>query len=204
MTTNYPAYNQKPLTSDDFINLSEPPRPKDTPNISEFTTPEGTWIYDGNNPGRPRPLQRRRSTNYTDALNLREMGKTNKPVQTTSNNSYEENKHYYTPAYSHGPSHDHDRHHRDHWQDYEVQSSSTIDMGDHVQHQHGRHGNQGEANPSHLFKSNYLEENDRNASLPLNQDSETQRKPELFRRRSSFEYEDFKKDIYDRLKFFEK
>ncbi|CAL9731766.1 inhibitor of glycogen debranching 1 [Monosporozyma unispora] len=210
MTTNYQVFNRK-VTSDDFINLSEPPRPKDSPSISEFTTPEGTWRYDNRV---PRPLHRRRSTNYIDALNLREMGKSNKSQM----NTYEENKHY-TPQYGH----DHGyptqkmeyqdtKHDLQHWEDYTVNSASTIDMGDHVQHQgdNSRRNICVPASPPQLFKSDYLDENDRNASLPCNDANKgyttegvAYPKPNIFRRRSSFEYEDFKKDIYDRLKFFE-
>lgn len=202
------------MTSDDFINLSTPPRPKDSPSMSEFTTPDGSWNQQ--DPRRPHPLQRRASTNYTDALNIREMGKQNRN-QLDHPNSYEENRHY-TPAYGHDHGYPTKRmefqdikHDRQHWKDYVTQSSSTVDMGDHVQHQSNRHNTQVPEVPPQLNKSDYLDENDRNASLPSNDNNNNKAyttqgrysKPQLFRRRSSFEYEDFKKDIYDRLRFFD-
>lgn len=204
MTTNYPVFN-KQMASDDFINLSEPPRPKDSPSISEFATPGGTFRSDNRV---PRPLQRRTSTNYIDALNLKEMDKPNK----YQINTYEENKHY-TPTYGHDyPSMTqditHDAQLSQHLQDYAINSSSTVDMGDHVQHQHSTRV---PAAPPQLYgKCDYLEENDRNAILSSKETNKgytteaTDSKPNLYRRRSSFEYEDFKKDIYDKLKFFER
>lgn len=203
-TTNLPVFN-KQVVSDDFINLSEPPRPKDSPNVSEFATPRGTLKNDNRV---PRTLHRRTSTNYVDALNLKEMDKPN----VYQVNTYEENKHY-TPTYGHNPSSTtpvttHNPQYSQQLQGYSINSTSTIDMGDHVQHQRDTRAPSLPSLPS--SECDYLEENDRNAMLPCKENSkgytaeDDNSKPNLYRRRSSFQYEDFKKDIYDKLKFFER
>lgn len=221
MSNNTKIFSRQ-VTSDDFINLSDPPRPKESPFMSEFITPNGSYIQDTR---KSRPLQRRRSTNYTDALNLRKMNQLRE--QAINHNSLEENRHW-TPAYGHEHGcltqkmdYEDIKHDIQSWQDYyddhNINSNSTIDMGDCIQHKNnGTKGNLVDipSKPVQLFKSDYLDnENDRCATLPsINSDKNNNcgyttrglsSKSQMLRRRSSFEYEDFKKDIYDRLKFFE-
>lgn len=209
------------MTSNDFINISDPPRPKESPSISEFTTPNGSYIQDTDT--EPRLLQRRRSTNYTDALNLRKMNQLRE--QSTNHNTYQEN-HQFASAYDYESgfltqkmNYEDIKHDIQSWQDcydyHPTYSNSTVDMGDHVQHKNDSDKYtlvDVPSKPVLLFKSDYLEtENDRGATLPSMNTSASNgyttkglsSKQQMFRRRSSFEYEDFKKDIYDRLKFFE-
>ncbi|CCK69310.1 Igd1p KNAG_0C01970 [Huiozyma naganishii CBS 8797] len=178
----------KQLKSEDFVNLKEAPKAKDSPTVGKYYG----FQDPGEGPGVPRMLQRRSSTNYEDALNLREAaaangGDTEIAPEDLGNKGMD----------LQNAKHDIQR---DITQDNETSCfgiCERVDMGDKVQH--GSRGGNEETMRQEIFtKADYLDkDNERNFCMGTNAS------PPMFRRKSSFEYEDFKKDMYDRMKLFD-
>ena len=230
MTSNFRIFkNTKNTQSEDFINLSEPPKPKDSPMLSF----EGGLFYsdNGSKDSSPRlsraPLlfPRRRSTNYMDALTTKEkqknkskflnsVGENLRSFRRDQNNKRSQRR----KSLLSGMDFQDTRH--------DIQTSNVTsedcnsigdyttkhhDMGDYIQRPQSPEYSP-VPNPS-LFKKQYRtdinnEEIDTSVNNQEVSDSEDDNKVAVMRppsvgRKLSFEYEDFKKDIYNKLNFFD-
>ncbi|KAG0667929.1 hypothetical protein C6P45_005204 [Maudiozyma exigua] len=229
MTSNFRIFkNTKNTQSEDFINLSEPPKPKDSPMLSF----EGGLFHTDNGPNdnsshlsrAPLLFPRRRSTNYMDALTTKEKQKNkDKLFNSVGENirSFRKDQHVKRSqrrkSLLSGMDFQDTRH--------DIQTSNVTsddnnsigeyttkhhDMGDYIQRPQSP-----EYSPvpnASLFKKQYRtdinnEEIDTSGNNQEGSDSEddiSARRPASTGRKLSFEYEDFKKDIYNKLNFFDK
>ncbi|SMN19244.1 similar to Saccharomyces cerevisiae YFR017C IGD1 Cytoplasmic protein that inhibits Gdb1p glycogen debranching activity [Maudiozyma saulgeensis] len=258
MTTNFRIFNNNLNTqSEDFINLSEPPKPKDSPmlgfengiyyNSTDINnTTNNNDIDPNNNNSRlfygPKRLlfPRRRSTNYMDALTLSEKQKNKNRLfgnnhnhhnsfSNSTNNFNGEN--FYTfkgdistkrsqrrKSLLSGMDFQDTRH--------DIQNSNVSSDNNSINDYTLHHHNMGDyiqrpespeyrSKPNHsLFKKQYRSDGvtagtETNNNLTQDDsESDTESIPSrrsLSRgRKLSFEYEDFKKDIYNKLNFFDK
>lgn len=156
-----------------------------------------------------RSFSRRRSTNYVDALNSK--------IESQRSDEDPKLSPYELRRKSSSPGMDF----QDSKHDIEVRDMKNdesryrgVDMGDSF-----NKAKSSKKNPAPIFKDSYMQEgttfdgDDERPSVinPTNADyyrtsfsSKGEGKPDLTHRKSSFAYEDFKKDIYDRLNMFEK
>lgn len=235
--------------SQDFLNLDEAPKAKETPNVSQFnltdsalkgtdlntdvpSIPRGPPNYNYSNASRynyqggaaafsdsdatatARPgggsFSRRRSTNYIDALNNKIERR--RSVEDRNLSPYELRRKSSSPGMDFQDS-KHDMEVRD-IKNEDKNNYHGVDMGDSFVKTKGS-----KDIPPPIFKDSYMQEGntfsggDERPSIvnPANADyyrtsfsSKGEGKPDLTHRKSSFAYEDFKKDIYDRLNMFEK
>ena len=242
MTSNFKIFkNTKNTQSEDFINLSEPPKPKDSPMLSF----EGGIFHsdNGSRDSSPRlsraPLlfPRRRSTNYMDALTTKEKQK-NKArfLNSVSENlrSFRSNQSNNNNINNINNNNNNKRSQRRKsllsgmdFQDtrHDIQTSNvTSDDCSSTDEYTTKHHNMGDyiqrpQSPEYspvpnlsLFKKQYRTDvNNEDIDTSINNqevsDSEddniTARRPPSVGRKLSFEYEDFKKDIYNKLNYFD-
>ena len=209
--------------SQDFLNIDVPPTPQQSPDVSQLNVSEST----PRNATSGLAQQRRSSTNYLDALDVRR-NSFDEPstvhVEPKANDSHEclfskmsleKTKHGFQSK------------------DCARENNANVDMGSHLQKfkslnlknkmkgkarskddtkNYSYNTNSSSSSLSLSNKNNSsdgslpheLEEN--NAELPPEEQPQPQPQPQLphfqLSRQSSFEYEDFKKHIYNRLKMF--
>ncbi|CAB4254529.1 similar to Saccharomyces cerevisiae YFR017C IGD1 Cytoplasmic protein that inhibits Gdb1p glycogen debranching activity [Maudiozyma barnettii] len=241
--TSFRIFNNNLHTqSEDFINLSEPPKPKDSPMLGfengvYYNTDNGNTnnITSSNNNntglfcGRNRLLfPRRRSTNYMDALTLQEKQKNKHKLFSKNRNNSDNNFHNCRGE----PTSKRSQRRKSllsgmDFQDtrHDIQNSNVSsdnnsineytlqhhDMGDYFQRPKSPEYS---PKPNHsLFKKQYRTDGitagtEDNSFTQEDSESENESIPSrrsLSRgRKLSFEYEDFKKDIYNKLNFFDK
>ncbi|CAI4061078.1 hypothetical protein SKDZ_06G0830 [Saccharomyces kudriavzevii ZP591] len=188
---NAPGVSSSPsfAKSQDFLNIDEPPSAQETPSVSTFNLPGPSAPAPAQNVDKPAPMMRRRSTNYMDALNSREQAR-------EGESSSEE----HAPAAERRGSGPMDFQNTIHSMQYRATNDSDlshvgVDMGDSISHPPVR----SRTSNKPVFKDAYLDSNSGD-STSVPRDSA----PQLgTRRKSSFKYEDFKKDIYNQLHMFE-
>lgn len=172
------------IRSDDFINIEEPPMAKDSPQITGFDSfpndPDVRNAY---------RLHRRGSTNYWDDLNRR--------GRNTNHYDARAPPHPKRRSESYGMNAQDAKHDMLEFQNDRGDAYNTghdcIPKGDYLY--------KDVSNDNRFyFKPSYT---DPSFESLHHQQGGPFHVPNLERRRSSFEYEDFKKDIYDRLKLFE-
>ncbi|CAI4455480.1 CRB_1a_G0017300.mRNA.1.CDS.1 [Saccharomyces cerevisiae] len=186
---NTPQVSTSPTfeRSQDFLNIDEPPCAQETPSVSTFNLPDPS--APAQSVDKPVPMIRRRSTNYMDALNSREQAR-----------ERESSIGEHAPGAERRSSGPMDFQNTIHNMQYRTTNDSDlshagVDMGDSISHTPicSRAGNRP------IFKNSYLDNNSNGNSARVPHGSP----PQLgTRRKSSFKYEDFKKDIYNQLHMF--
>ncbi|CAI4060882.1 hypothetical protein N7582_001742 [Saccharomyces uvarum] len=192
--------SQSYARSQDFLNMDEPPSAQETPSVSTFNLPGPTAPAPTED--KPAPMLRRRSTNYMDALSSR--------AQARERESSFGEHHAPIPIPAPAPAPAAERRSsgpmdfQNTIHDLQYQTTNTdsdmghagVDMGDSISHTPA-----GSSNHQPIFKSAFLDNNsDTSGSTRIPRDAAL---PPDVRRKSSFKYEDFKKDIYNQLHMFE-
>ncbi|CAI4062136.1 hypothetical protein SUVZ_06G0720 [Saccharomyces uvarum] len=190
--------------SQDFLNIEEPPSAQETPSVSTFNLPGPSAPAPTEE--KPTPMLRRRSTNYMDALSSRaqareresSIGEHHAPIPMPAPAP--------APAAERRSSGPMDFQNTIHNLQYQSTNDSDmshagVDMGDSISHTPAGSGSGSGSGASNqpIFKSAFLD-NDSSSSTRIPRDAALQ--PDV-RRKSSFKYEDFKKDIYNQLHMFE-
>ncbi|GMM54773.1 Igd1 protein [Maudiozyma humilis] len=220
MPSNFRIFkNHRNIQSEDFINLSEPPKPKDSPMLGfmrgNLDTVEGA--VSGSSYDHPL-FHRRRSTNYMDALTTKEKQRNKSRLLERVGDLRREH------AIKHSQRRKsllagmdfqdtrHDMQTSNVSSDQNSLNSYTLDhhnMGDYIQHDEDSADRADYApKPKHsLFKKQYRVDADSSGyqeEAPSDSESVHSKRFPAPGRKLSFEYEDFKKDIYNKLNFFEK
>ncbi|CAI1972042.1 hypothetical protein SEUBUCD646_0F00780 [Saccharomyces eubayanus] len=190
--------------SQDFLNIDEPPSAQETPSVSTFNLPGPTTPAP--TAEKPTPMLRRRSTNYMDALSSRAQAREREssigehapipipaPVSESSSGAVSA-----AERRGSGPM---DFQNTIHNLQYQTTNDSDmshagVDMGDFISHTPASSGTSDQP----IFKSSFLNNGSGN-NTRIPRDAALQ--PDPPRRKSSFKYEDFKKDIYNKLHMFE-
>ncbi|CCF57432.1 hypothetical protein KAFR_0C04420 [Kazachstania africana CBS 2517] len=186
-----PTASDEGIASTDFINLTEPPRPKETPTISEYDN--RVPVSTDTQKHQPFNFQRRRSTNYIDALNSKQK-RTNSNAEKYNNDIATKPSHLRRKSSMSLQDTRHDIQNKETNLKFH-QNHKNADMGDYLQHYSFR-------NPSgdtDLPRTMQLSEDDDGRNILGNNDQ----RPIFHERRPSFQYEDYKKDIYNRMNIFD-
>ncbi|EDO16859.1 hypothetical protein Kpol_1024p12 [Vanderwaltozyma polyspora DSM 70294] len=225
--------NERYAKSQDFLNLDEPPTPQETPNISEINLPQTSNHGNGDDKkreteGGPLFHQRRRSTNYMDALNLRRSSNTSndedsaeKEAATTVQNGDVGEKDLKDSDKPENESQECILSHmnlqqtKHHFQNFQMNSAQDgyndcrgIDMGDYIKSQNTHNHNYTTMTPKDSKMPSASSSTTQKDSMPCQFDTsqlteeEKQDLNRLRQRQRSFDYEDFKKHIYERLNMF--
>lgn len=205
--------------SEDFINLSEPPKPKDTPMLYFESNDDETVVTPHNCRSHSHLLfPRRRSTNYMDALSLKEKQKNKAKIRSRANVTKVEQptakRSQRRKSLLSGMDFQDTRH--------DIQNSNVTsddsnneytlthhDMGDYIQSSSeppyiAQKPNRSMFRKQYRFDKDETNDDHDDNSEEENESNSMEKKPGLPTRKLSFQYEDFKKDIYNKLKFFDK
>lgn len=242
MSTNY---DSSFYSSDDFINISEPPKAKETPNVSLFNSSDTSYASQSsinlsqNIPRNPPKLHRKRTTNYWDSLrgiskedwenennnidNFRfnESNTKNIGPPPLLSSSYYNSTLNYLPQRStqvirsqmNAQDNKHDMQTLNLTDDTTLGDNDICGVDRGVHAKFNSRSNNDKLNILGTKSVDLVAEQENELDTRNNSHNENtnksvlenhQIKPPINGRRSSFEYEDFKKDIYQKLKFFDK
>lgn len=227
MTTKFKIYETESIEnqrSSDYLNLSEPPKPKDTP-LGDPRDLRTTYTAD---PFTGPQALRHRSTNYADALSRRDSSKSSTGLSTFSSYGYS--------LAAEGNSNSTDLQQQQQqprspprrnmstqvFQDarHDIQTNKYVDTP--PLYRRDSRGNYYCPNPNlnpssnpvsipprqatdfttddSVFKQQFREEP---GTVVGNEMDDSESRPDMQRRKSSIEYENFKKEVYNRLRLFD-
>lgn len=200
-------YQPQYASSVDFTNLEEPPKPLETPDLSALNLHNSSSNTASRNEFIPQ-VPRRRSTNYVDALQSElehpPAAIEIRPETNRRDSSGSMNEQFTKHELQRGST---DLGNGEYYSKY-----NNVDMGDHIhkdaldttekgrdRSEERRAGHLKKRNPFGISFNNYHDKGRSDTEEP-----EYVSPPHIGRRRSSLVYEDFKKDIYNKLHLFGK